>query len=235
MTAPARYCLVSDFDGTFTRREFYELAVEKYLGPGVPDYWTEYSAGRISHFQALAGIFSHLRCSEPQIREIVARMEPDPGAPGHVLALQRAGWDTVLVSNGCQWYIEIVLENLGLAGCGVPVYACPGKFVEGRGLLMDPPVDSAHFRPEYGVDKRSFVLEAQQRYERVAFAGNGAPDYEAALAVPAELRYARGWLAARFDREGIPYQCFEGWGGVAGSLLAAAAGGLPGGETGVSS
>ena len=63
---------------------------------------------------------------------------------------------------------------------------------------------------------------APRRYERVAFAGNGSPDYQAALVVPPELRFARGWLARRFDHESIPYRPFEAWGEVAGALLAPA-------------
>ena len=145
MAIPAPYCLVSDFDGTFTRREFYDLAMQDGLVEGSPDYWTAYAAGRISHFDAISGIFSHLRCSEAAMRALVARMEPDPKAPDALRALGSAGWDAALVSNGCQWYIDIVLERLGLAEAGLPlpVYACPGRFVEGQGLLMEAPSDSS--------------------------------------------------------------------------------------------
>ena len=45
--------LVTDFDGTMTRRDFFQLVVERLLPPGTPDYWGEYLAGRITHFEAL--------------------------------------------------------------------------------------------------------------------------------------------------------------------------------------
>ena len=222
MAIPAPNCLVSDFDGTFTRREFYDLAMQEGLAKGFPDYWTAYSAGRISHFDAIAGIFSHLRCSEARLRRLVARMEPDPKTPNALHALASAGWDAVIVSNGCQWYIDIVLEGLGLAAAGLtpPVYACPGRFVEGQGLLMEQPSDSAYFRAEFGVDKRLLIEDMQSRYERVAFAGNGSPDYQAALAVAPELRFARGWLARRLDEESVPYRSFDAWSEVTDALLA---------------
>jgi 2-hydroxy-3-keto-5-methylthiopentenyl-1-phosphate phosphatase len=222
MAIPAPYCLVSDFDGTFTRREFYDLAMEAGLIESSTDYWTAYSEGRISHFDAISGIFSHLRCSEAAMRDLVAHMEPDPKTPNALRALESAGWDAVLVSNGCQWYIDIVLKSLGLpqAGVNVPVHACPGRFVDGQGLLMEAPTDSPYFRPDFGVDKRLFIEDLQSRYVRVAFAGNGSPDYQASLAVPPELRFARGWLARRFDEESVPYRPFEAWSEVADALLA---------------
>jgi len=86
MAPCAPYCLVSDFDGTFTRQEFYDLAMRDGLVDGLSDYWTAYAAGRISHFDAISGIFSHIRCSEATMRELIAQMEPDPKAPNAIRA-----------------------------------------------------------------------------------------------------------------------------------------------------
>ncbi len=222
MAIPAPYCLISDFDGTFTRAEFYDLATRGGLVEGMAEYWTGYAEGRLSHFEAISGIFSHIRCSEAEMRELIARMEPDPRTPQALQALAAAGWDAVIVSNGCQWYIDLVLEGLELAQAGfsVPVHACPGRFVEGQGLLMEAPTNSPYFRADFGVDKRRLIEDLQGRYQRVAFAGNGSPDYNAALAVPSELRFARGWLARRFDQEKIAYRPFEAWSVIADALLA---------------
>jgi len=85
---------------------------------------------------------------------------------------------------------------------------------------MKAPSDSPYFRPEFGVDKRLLVEDLQSRYVRVAFAGNGSPDLQASLAVPRELRFARGWLARRFDQDSVPYRPFDAWSEVADALLA---------------
>jgi HAD superfamily phosphoserine phosphatase-like hydrolase len=217
------YCLISDFDGTFTRREFYELALERYLPGDITHYWTDYAAGRLSHFDALAGIFGEIRCTEAELRALTGEMQPDPRTPEALRAFAAAGWDVVLVSNGCEWYIEQVLARLGVAEAGLApaVYACPGRFVAGQGLLMERPPRSSWFRAGFGIDKRLLVDELQGRYERVAFAGNGSPDREAALAVAPELRFARGWLARRFTADQIPFQGFDGWAELAGALTGA--------------
>jgi 2,3-diketo-5-methylthio-1-phosphopentane phosphatase len=218
-----RNCLVSDFDGTFTKREFYELVIERHPPGDIGHFWEAYAAGRITHFDALAGIFARIRCSEEELRALTGAMQPDARSAEALRTLAAAGWDVVLVSNGCEWYIEQVLARLGLidAGLAPPVYACPGHFIEGRGLIMERPPRSEWFRAGYGVDKRLLVEHLQRRYERVAFAGNGSPDREAALAVAPELRFARGWLARRFTADGVPFQRFDGWAEVAGALAGA--------------
>ena len=50
--------LVTDFDGTLTRRDFYRLVIDELLPPGTPDFWAEYLAGEITHFEAIRKTFA---------------------------------------------------------------------------------------------------------------------------------------------------------------------------------
>src|SRR5262249_50076752 len=97
--------LVSDFDGTMTRHDFYKRAIESLLPPDTPDYWAEYRAGTITHFEALRRYFASIRASEAELLAVVARMELDPELPAAVASLRRAGWEVVVTSAGCDWYI----------------------------------------------------------------------------------------------------------------------------------
>ena len=45
--------LVTDFDGTMTRRDFYRVSLARLAPPGTHDYWEDYLAGRLTHFKAL--------------------------------------------------------------------------------------------------------------------------------------------------------------------------------------
>ena len=45
--------LVTDFDGTMTKNDFYNLVVSDLLPNETPDYWVEYREGQITHFEAL--------------------------------------------------------------------------------------------------------------------------------------------------------------------------------------
>lgn len=208
--------LVTDFDGTMTQVDFYEVAVGHCLRGEVPDYWGKYARKQMTHFEAMAGIFSHIRCSEAEVRRLLPRMEMDEGVGEAVKGLRDAGWDVVVVSNGCRWYIDILLAQ---AGVELEVHSSAGRFVEGEGLVMEAPVESPYFAPGYGIDKRRVVEAMKGRYERVAFAGNGPPDEGASMMVGEGMRFARGWLAERLEARGERFGRFERWSEVARSLV----------------
>ncbi len=49
---------VTDFDGTMTHHDFYTLAESQLLPSGVHDYWSDYRAGKLTHFEALRAYFA---------------------------------------------------------------------------------------------------------------------------------------------------------------------------------
>jgi HAD superfamily phosphoserine phosphatase-like hydrolase len=207
--------LVTDFDGTLTRRDFFWLVVEAFPPARLEEYWRDYRAGRISHFEALAGIFAGVRATQAQMETLLARAEPDPQLAARVDRLRRAGWEVVVASAGCAWYIERILARCGLV---LTVHANPGTFAPGEGLLMRPPLGSPFYSPTLGIDKAAVVRAGLDEGRVVAFAGDGVTDAEAARLVPEELRFARADLAAALDREGLPYRGFARWSDVARAL-----------------
>lgn len=214
-TVAPRSLFVSDFDGTMAREDFYQLSVKHLLPPDVPNYWIDYREGRKTHFEALQAYFAEIRADEEEVLKVVERMQLDPKIAPGVMALERAGWDLVIASAGCAWYIEILLDE---AGVRVPVYANPGRFEEDRGLLMEPPVSGPFFSPTLGVDKAGVVRHGLEEGRRVAFAGDGFPDLEAAKLVDDSLRFARADLAKALNDEGLSFRPFSCWSEVAQAL-----------------
>ena len=207
--------LVSDFDGTMTRRDFFQLVVERLLPPNNPDYWAEYLAGRITHFDALRSIFGSVTAGEAAFLEVVDAMELEPDLRGEVEALRGAGWRIVVASAGCDWYIRRLLAS---AGVHLEVHANPGRIEAGR-LVMERPEGSEFPSQETGVDKVAIVRAAIDSAATVAFAGDGRPDLAPALLVPGPRRFARGVLAEELARLGEPFQSFERWSEVAQKIL----------------
>lgn len=215
---PPRGILVSDYDGTMTRHDFYELAAEELVPSDTPDHWGQFLGGGMTVFEVLSRIFSAIRADERAILDAARRCELCPGLGEAVERLHAAGWRVVVASAGCAWYIERMLAE---AGAAVEIHANLGRLIPGRGLEMTrPPVDSPFYSATVGIDKAA-VVRAQLAWGcPVAFAGDGRPDLAASLLVPEELRFARSALAERLTVRGAGYQPFEAWTEVAERLLA---------------
>ncbi len=212
----ARKVLVSDFDGTMTQHDFYQLAIERLISPNEPDHWTDYRAGRITHFEGLRRYFAAIRGTEQDVIAILARMQLDPDLARSVRKLQLAGWEVVVASAGCEWYIRRLLSQ---AGVSVEVHANPGRFEPGEGLLMERPVDSPFPSDLLGIDKSAIVQHFLSEGATVAFAGDGYPDIQPAQLVSPDLRFARRDLAAVLQGQGLSFTHFEVWSEIADSLL----------------
>jgi 2-hydroxy-3-keto-5-methylthiopentenyl-1-phosphate phosphatase len=217
---PSRGVLVSDWDGTITRYDFFDLVYPTLVNPGLPDYWGEYVAGRLTHFGALAGIFGHIICDEATLLATARRTAPDPRLATEAARLRAAGWEVVIASAGCGWYIERLLWEAGAERL-VTLHANPGRFEAGKGLLMSRPKGSPFESADLGVDKAAVVRDAIARVGKnhVAFAGDGRPDLPAAKLVDPSLRFARGRLAELLAREALPFRPFEAWSEVPEALL----------------
>lgn len=206
--------LVSDFDGTITRLDFYDLVCQAY--PCIAGtHWQDYESGKITHFEALKNIFSGIRAPESSMLEIIRKMDIDPKLPDAVSLLQSNGWSVVVASAGCAWYINRLLSS---SGVDIAVHANPGVFFPGEGLQMQLPPESALFSRELGVNKVAVVREALRRCANVAFAGDGRPDLAPALLVPPRRRFAKSWLAKKLHEIGEEFRPFERWSEVAGML-----------------
>jgi HAD superfamily phosphoserine phosphatase-like hydrolase len=209
--------LITDFDGTIAREDFYDLVrTSPLLPPDTPDFWGMFLAGELTHFQALNEIFIRIRASDEALMALVWRMDVDPDLGAAVRRLQAAGWEIVVVSAGCCWYIERLLAE---AGVSLPVYANPGTFSPKRGLEMRLPVESPYFKASTGINKVAIVQEAVETRGTVAFAGDGPPDLPPALLVPATRRFARGWLADTLRERGEAFHHFSRWSEIADVLV----------------
>jgi 2,3-diketo-5-methylthio-1-phosphopentane phosphatase len=208
--------LVSDFDGTMTAHDFYRLAIDRLIPAETPDYWHEYRLGRITHFEALRRYFAAVRGSEAEVLEVVRQMGLDPELRNAIQSLQIAGWSIVVTSAGCDWYIR---QLLAAADVKILVHANPGSFDPSRGLVMEMPVDSPYRSESLGIDKTAVVRDLLQQGRKVAFAGDGFPDAEAARLVPGPLRFARGDLAEVLHRDQLTFHPFEKWSEIAQRLL----------------
>jgi 2,3-diketo-5-methylthio-1-phosphopentane phosphatase len=209
---------ITDFDGTITRHDFYGLVVAHLLPDDVPDFWAAYRAGRMTHFDALNAYFAAARPDPDALLDLVDRMQPDPDLAAELDALRAAGWEVVVASAGCRWYIERILRESGVEPFPA-VHANAGGPRDGR-LVMERPAGSPYYCHEVGIDKAAIVRDQAASGRLVAFAGDGPPDLAPARLVPPEWRFARGQLADLLADSGEPFRPFSRWADVARALRA---------------
>ncbi|OXS29169.1 MAG: 2,3-diketo-5-methylthio-1-phosphopentane phosphatase [Desulfovibrio sp. MES5] len=214
---PKPRILVTDFDGTITTQDFYKLVVDSLLTHRDIAPWQEYRDGKITHLAALQQIFAKIRAPESELNSLALAMQPDPRLSSAVASLRNAGWEIVVASAGCDWYIQRVLAS---AGVSLPVHANHAIYEPNGSLRMLPPTDSPFYCAETGVDKAGIVRSYVRRGYTVAFAGDGFADLPAALAVSPDLRFARADLAATLGRYHEDFHAFSVWSDVADALLA---------------
>ena len=208
--------LVSDFDGTITRNDFYVLVAQHYLPNGTPDYFALYRQGKLSHFDAMASYFAHTPTDEAAFNALLHQSDPDPDLAAVAQRLGTASWDLIIVSAGSSFYIRKILSA---AGVHATVHSNPGRLEPGRGLIIERPLSSPFFSPDAGIDKAAVVRDALARYKKVAFAGDGPPDVEPALLVAPGLRFARSFLAGELLRRGEAFRPYTRWSEVVEALL----------------
>lgn len=208
--------LVTDFDGTMTDRDFYSLVVEQLLPRDLPDYWVDYRAGRLTHFEALQKYFQAIPTDESTVLKLINQMKLVPNLKDSVSHLEASGWRIVIASAGCEWYID---KLLSIADVNLEVHANPGRFESGHGLRMEMPIESPFLSHLYGINKAGIVRHFLETGATVAFAGDGFPDVEAAKMVTADLRFARRDLADVLKRDRAEFQPFSCWSQIADRLI----------------
>lgn len=211
--------LVTDFDGTLTRYDFFDRAYRSLPTGSMPDYWGEYERGELSHFEALRRIFADLPYTRDEMCGIAASTELDPALPESLERLREAGWQVIVASAGCAWYIGWLLDR---AGVELPLLANPGEPHPVRGLTMHRPTGTPYASEAVGVDKLGLVRALLQVAEEVAYAGDGRPDEPALKLMRPERRFATGWAAQSLTQQGMPFVPFDRWSQVADRLCDAA-------------
>ncbi|MDX1969095.1 MAG: HAD-IB family phosphatase [Planctomycetaceae bacterium] len=204
---------VTDFDGTMTGVDFFDVVLN-HVAPGSMDqYWERCIAGELTHVAALNGIFQNAPRDIAELRTWLPETKLDPATPRAIHRLRQAGWDVLVVSAGCEWYIEEILAPVREQ---VHVIANPGDVSQESGLWMGwPPADSPWYSAHFGVDKGRLVQLLTQAGKTVAFAGDGRPDLAASREVAAERRFAKSWLADQLAQQGLAFRSFVNWSEIA--------------------
>jgi 2-hydroxy-3-keto-5-methylthiopentenyl-1-phosphate phosphatase len=197
-----------DFDGTVTIEDVSFLLLDTYVGQKWRDELVEYTSGKIPVGAFNRRVFGMMKASRKIMTDFVLtdpRVEIRRGFKELLEYCEKKGYKIVIVSNGLLFYIQAILEKLGLDKIkGMEIYAAKNDFFEG-GLKV------AYIGPdgqevETGFKEAYTKMLIKQGYS-VIYLGNGDSDiYPSRLA---NKVFATEQLLKRCHKESLKCVPFE--------------------------
>ena len=194
-----------DFDGTVTEQDISFLLLDTYAGPRWRVYETEYVEGRIQVGTFNQKVFGMVKTDCQTMTDFVLTSDEVKIRPGFrelIDYCRRQSLKIVIVSNGLIFYINAILENLGLNG--IEVHAAENEFSpDGMTVCYRGP-DGAVIDTGF---KEAYTIELKNEGYDVIYVGDGASDiYPSRLA---RHVFATSTLLERCREEKLPCTPFN--------------------------
>jgi 2-hydroxy-3-keto-5-methylthiopentenyl-1-phosphate phosphatase len=194
-----------DFDGTITEEDVSFLLLDTYIGSRWREYLKDYTEGRIPVGTFNKKVFGMMKADRKTMTDLVLssdRVKIRPGLHDYLDYCSQKGIRNVIVSNGLIFYIEAVLEKLGLNG--VEVFAAQNRFYPGGVEVAYIGPDGAEM--EVGFKEAYTDLLKEKGYD-VIYVGNGVSDIFSAR--KAKHVFAVDELLKRCRQEKVPCTPFR--------------------------
>lgn len=199
-----KHIFISDFDGTITKKDFYWIVIDDYIGQEGADFHKSWKAQQKINVPFLNHIFAWHTFDEQEKASLLDKVEVDEFVGPMVAFLAEKNMDFLILSAGLMTYIKELQQSGKLPKCEIISNA--GTFRDGH-YVIEPNESEWFFSSIYGVDKETVVLHAQKEHQLVCFAGDSEPDFKAAVA--ADIRFAKSELADLLVRAGYEFYHYE--------------------------
>jgi len=169
-----KIALQCDFDGTVTEEDVSFLLLDTYVGSQWREYLKEYIEGRIPVGTFNKKVFGMMKADRQTMTDLVLnsdRVKIRPGFRELVDYCSRKDFKVVIVSNGLIFYIEVILENLGING--LEVHAAENHFSpDGMEVRYVGP-DGTEMEVGY---KEAYTEMLEKQGYSIIYLGNGVSD-----------------------------------------------------------
>jgi 2-hydroxy-3-keto-5-methylthiopentenyl-1-phosphate phosphatase len=177
LSATMNIAVQIDFDGTITEEDVSFLLLDTYVGSAWREHLEEYTSGRIPVGAFNKRVFGMMKADRQTMTDIVLtspRVKVRPGFRELIEYCVEKGFKIVIVSNGLRFYIEAILESLGVRNVnGLEIYAARNDFYPGGVKVAYIGPDGTEL--EAGFKEAYTGMLVKQGY-RVIYLGNGDSD-----------------------------------------------------------
>lgn len=198
---------ITDFDGTITKVDFFQMVTEQLLTPAAMRPWDDYVAGRITHIEALNRIFANIHITQTQMDAFISTIEVDRAFYKVLPLLKEKDIPIYVCSAGSAYYIR---KRIGkyIKDYNIMLLANGGTYSKEEGLkLLPPQQDNPFYSKGTGVSKEALVLALKSNGYFTVYAGDGRPDLKAAKA--ADIVFAKSVLLELCHEHKIPTLKFD--------------------------
>ncbi|MDD3149807.1 MAG: MtnX-like HAD-IB family phosphatase [Candidatus Gastranaerophilales bacterium] len=201
--------LITDFDGTVTKKDFFWQVIDNVLGQPALDIWQEYLDYKIKHVDALIKIFSKVHLPLEEFEKLIFDIEVEECFPKTVEYCQKNDIPIYIVSAGADYYIKRILDNLNVSD-KVTLISNPSYYNKNEGFVMKSLAsDNQFYSEDVGVNKAAVVEKFKQEGYFCIFAGDGRPDFEAAK--NANVVFAKHALFEMCKKNNLPTMNFTSY------------------------
>jgi 2,3-diketo-5-methylthio-1-phosphopentane phosphatase len=209
MTKKQSRVLISDFDGTISKKDFFWYAIDELLAKNDIQPWEDYLAKKITHIEALIRIFNKIRLDEKEFYDFILSLPIEECFVETVKYCCQNGIGYYIISAGADFYIKYILKHLKIDNL-VTLISNESFYKPDTGLVIIKPDKSYEYYSEnYGINKKLAVESIKRKYDYLIFAGDGRPDLLAAKI--ADKVFARDCLLDLCKINDIPATKFSSY------------------------
>ncbi|MDD3923197.1 MAG: MtnX-like HAD-IB family phosphatase [Endomicrobiaceae bacterium] len=199
--------LISDFDGTITKKDFFYMAIDKFLSKNALQPWDDYLNKRITHIEALTGIFSQIHISQDEMDKFISTIDVDKYFYDTLNICKNYEIPIYLCSAGTKYYIE---KRIGetLKEYNIFLLSNDGTYSQKDGLrLIAPEKTNPFYHQDTGISKELLVKSLKSQGYFTIYAGDGIPDFSSAQI--ADVVFAKDVLLEMCKKKGIKTEKFD--------------------------
>jgi len=204
---------ISDFDNTVSRKDFYWLIIDNYIGQEGREFYQKWKKENKIDLPFVEKIFAWHQFTQAEHDALLDQIEIDSYMKDFQALCKKQKIPFMLLSAGMSYYINWLLEKERL---DVPVITNKGDFQNGY-FTIEREEGTWYDHPLYGIDKGKVVKHYKKKYRKVFFAGDSEPDYTAAI--EADVCFAKEELAVLLKKKGHPFHPFNNFKEIAAYLI----------------
>lgn len=200
--------LVSDFDGTITKKDTLSKFLEDYADPKWLDIENDWRDGKFGSQECLVKQFALIPNLTPKlIDEFLNTIEIDEWFLPFCKKAKKNDMPVLVLSDGLDYFINRILDRHKIDF--INVITNHAYFNEYGKFILEFPNDSHKCTNDAGTCKCKVVRNLKKLYKTVYYVGDGASDF-CVSKVP-DIVFAKSGLAEHCKNNGIKYVGYKNY------------------------